>query len=328
MNKLKIQRNHEVVFLSILAVYTKYCWEDIMKGNVLVQKYRQHLLLEKGLSANSVSAYMTDLNKLLKYTNERSLTMDEVTTPHLQEFLAELYDRGLKARSIARVLSGIKSFFKYLFLEDFIQVNPAELLDSPQIGLKLPNVLSIEEIDNLLSVIDVSTVEGTRNYAIIETLYSCGLRVSELTSLKFTNLYFDEGFIRVDGKGNKQRLVPISDVAMSKIYNYLAYRNLMTAKKGHEDYVFISKRGTAISRITVFYYIKIYAQDAGITKTISPHIFRHSFATHMLERGANIRYVQAMLGHEKITTTELYTHLDRNFLRQEIISHHPLNKED
>lgn len=299
-----------------------------MKGDLLIQKYRQYLLLEKGLSANSISAYMTDLRKLLKFTTEKQLTMEEVTTSNLEEFFARLYDDGIKARSIARVLSGVKSFFKYLFLEDYIQKNPAELLDAPKIGLKLPIVLSVEEIDNLLSVIDVSTIEGTRNYAIIETMYSCGLRVSELTGLRFTNLFFDEGFIRVDGKGSKQRLVPISDVAIKKINNYLTYRNSMIAKKGNEDFVFISKRGTAISRITVFYYIKIYAAEAGIEKTISPHIFRHSFATHMLERGANIRYVQAMLGHEKITTTELYTHLDRNFLRQEIISHHPLNKDD
>lgn len=299
-----------------------------MKGELLIQKYRQYLLLEKGLSANSISAYMTDLRKLLTYTNGKQLTMEQVTTANLEELFAELYDRGIKPRSIARVLSGVKSFFKYLFLEDYIQKNPAELLDAPQIGLKLPTVLSIEEIDNLLSVIDVSTVEGARNYAIIETLYSCGLRVSELTSLRFTNLFFDEGFVRIDGKGSKQRLVPISDVAIRKINSYLTYRNSMTAKKGSEDFVFISKRGTAISRITVFYYIRKYAEEAGIEKTISPHIFRHSFATHMLERGANIRYVQAMLGHEKITTTELYTHLDRNFLRQEIISHHPLNMDD
>lgn len=299
-----------------------------MKSDLLIQKYRQHLLLEKGLSTNSISAYMTDLRKLLAYTADKQLTMQEVASAHLEDFFAQLYDKGIKPRSIARVLSGVKSFFKYLFLEDYIQKNPAELIDAPQIGLKLPSVLSIEEIDNLLSVIDVSTVEGARNYAIIETLYSCGLRVSELTSLRFSNLFFDEGFIRIDGKGSKQRLVPISDVAIQKINNYLIYRNSMIAKKGSEDFVFISKRGTAISRITVFYYIRLYAAEAGIKKTISPHIFRHSFATHMLERGANIRYVQAMLGHEKITTTELYTHLDRNFLRQEIISHHPLNKDE
>lgn len=299
-----------------------------MKNDILVQKYRQYLLLEKGLSPNSISAYMSDLRKLINYAEENQLSIIDITTGNLEELLAQLYDNGIKPRSIARMLSGVKSFFKYLFLEDYIQKNPAELLDAPSIGLKLPTVLSVEEIDNLLSVIDVSTVEGARNYAIIETLYSCGLRVTELTSLRFTNLFFDEGFIRVDGKGSKQRLVPISDVAIQKINNYLTYRNQMVAKKGSEDFIFISKRGTPISRITVFYYVKKYAEEAGIKKTISPHILRHSFATHMLERGANIRHVQAMLGHEKITTTELYTHLDRNFLRQEIISHHPLNKEE
>ena len=299
-----------------------------MKNDILVQKYRQYLLLEKGLSPNSISAYMSDLRKLINYAEENQLSIIDVTTGNLEELLAQLYDNGIKPRSIARMLSGVKSFFKYLFLEDYIQKNPAELLDAPSIGLKLPTVLSVEEIDNLLSVIDVSTVEGARNYAIIETLYSCGLRVTELTSLRFTNLFFDEGFIRVDGKGSKQRLVPISDVAIQKINNYLTYRNQMVAKKGSEDFIFISKRGTPISRITVFYYVKKYAEEAGIKKTISPHILRHSFATHMLERGANIRHVQAMLGHEKITTTELYTHLDRNFLRQEIISHHPLNKKE
>lgn len=299
-----------------------------MNNSLLIQKYRQYLLLEKGLSSNSISAYMTDLRKLLNYAADNELNIGDITTSNLEELFAQQYDKGIKPRSMARMLSGIKSFFKYLFLEDYIQKNPAELLDAPSIGVKLPSVLSIEEIDNMLSVIDVSTVEGTRNYAIIETLYSCGLRVSELTSLRFTNLFFDEGFIRVDGKGSKQRLVPISDVAIQKINNYLTYRNSMEAKKGSEDYLFISKRGTPISRITVFYYVKKYAEEAGIKKTISPHTLRHSFATHMIERGANIRYVQAMLGHEKITTTEMYTHLDRNFLRQEIISHHPLNKED
>ena len=299
-----------------------------MNNSFLIQKYRQYLLLEKGLSSNSISAYMTDLRKLLNYATDNELAIKDITTSNLEELFAQQYDKGIKPRSMARMLSGIKSFFKYLFLEDYIQKNPAELIDAPSIGVKLPSVLSIEEIDNMLSVIDVSTMEGTRNYAIIETLYSCGLRVSELTSLRFTNLFFDDGFIRVDGKGRKQRLVPISDVAIKKINNYLTYRNSMEAKKGSEDYLFISKRGTPISRITVFYYVKKYAEEAGIKKTISPHTLRHSFATHMIERGANIRYVQAMLGHEKITTTEMYTHLDRNFLRQEIISHHPLNKED
>ena len=294
----------------------------------MIQKYKRYLLLEKGLSKNSISAYLTDLNKLMKYAEENELAVTDITTSHLEEFLAQLYDQDIKPRSIARVLSGVKSFFLYLFLDDYIQLNPAELLESPQLGLKLPTVLSIEEIDSILSVIDQSTIEGARNYAIIETLYSCGLRVSELVNLKYSNLFFDEGFIRVDGKGSKQRLVPISDIAIQKINNYLIHRRTIEAKKENEEFLFLSRRGVAISRITVFYYIKKYAAEAGIKKTISPHIFRHSFATHMLERGANIRHIQAMLGHEKITTTEIYTHLDRNFLRQEIISHHPLNKKE
>lgn len=299
-----------------------------MKNDRMIQKYKRYLLLEKGLSKNSISAYLTDLNKLMKYAEENELAVTDITTSHLEEFLAQLYDQDIKPRSIARVLSGVKSFFLYLFLDDYIQLNPAELLESPQLGLKLPTVLSIEEIDSILSVIDQSTIEGARNYAIIETLYSCGLRVSELVNLKFSNLFFDEGFIRVDGKGSKQRLVPISDIAIQKINNYLIHRRTIEAKKENEEFLFLSRRGVAISRITVFYYIKKYAAEAGIKKTISPHIFRHSFATHMLERGANIRHIQAMLGHEKITTTEIYTHLDRNFLRQEIISHHPLNKKE
>ena len=298
-----------------------------MNSDLLVQKYKRYLLLEKGLSQNTVAAYLTDLNKLLRFVESKELSVKEIETSHIEEFLAQLYDDGIKARSIARVLSGIKSFYHFLILDGYIESNPVSLIESPQLGFKLPTVLSVEEIDLILSVIDVSTVEGTRNYAIIETLYSCGLRVSELTNLRFTNLFFDEGFIRVDGKGSKQRLVPISDVAIKKINNYLEHRNKLIAKKGSEDYVFISKRGTAISRITVFYYVKKYTEEAGITKTISPHIFRHSFATHLLERGANIRHVQAMLGHEKITTTEIYTHLDMDFFRQEIISHHPLNRE-
>jgi len=299
-----------------------------MKNDRMIQKYKRYLLLEKGLSKNSISAYLTDLNKLMKYAEENELAVTDITTSHLEEFLAQLYDQDIKPRSIARVLSGVKSFFLYLFLDDYIQLNPAELLESPQLGLKLPTVLSIEEIDSILSVIDQSTIEGARSYAIIETLYSCGLRVSELVNLKFSNLFFDEGFIRVDGKGSKQRLVPISDIAIQKINNYLIHRRTIEAKKENEEFLFLSRRGVAISRITVFYYIKKYAAEAGIKKTISPHIFRHSFATHMLERGANIRHIQAMLGHEKITTTEIYTHLDRNFLRQEIISHHPLNKKE
>ena len=290
-------------------------------------KYKRSLLLEKGLSANSIDAYMTDLQKLADFADNKNLIFTEIKLSHLEEFLAELHDQGLKARSMARVISGIKSFFHFLVLDGFIKDNPSRLLEAPKIGLKLPVVLSVEEIDSILGAIDVSTAEGTRNYAIIETLYSCGLRVSELTNLRFSDLFFDEGFIRVQGKGSKQRLVPISETAIQKIKNYLQHRSQQIVKKGSEDIVFLSSRGTAISRITVFHYIKQYAQTVGIEKEISPHVFRHSFATHLLERGANIRVIQEMLGHEKITTTEIYTHIDRSFLRQEIIEHHPRNRE-
>ena len=290
-------------------------------------KYKRYLLLEKGLSANSIDAYMTDLQKLADFADNKNLIFTEIRLSHLEEFLAELHDQGLKARSMARVISGIKSFFHFLVLDGFIKDNPSRLLEAPKIGLKLPVVLSVEEIDSILGAIDVSTAEGTRNYAIIETLYSCGLRVSELTNLRFSDFFFDEGFIRVQGKGSKQRLVPISETAIQKIKNYLQHRSQQIVKKGSEDIVFLSSRGTAISRITVFHYIKQYAQTVGIEKEISPHVFRHSFATHLLERGANIRVIQEMLGHEKITTTEIYTHIDRSFLRQEIIEHHPRNRE-
>jgi len=293
----------------------------------MIDKYKRYLLLEKGLSKNTIEAYLTDIQKLSDFAQMRDCSLQEIQFSDLQEFLAELHDNGISSRSVARKVSAIKSFFRFLVLDGFREDDPAELLEIPKIGLKLPIVLSIEEVDNILNVIDVSTSEGTRNYAIIETLYSCGLRVSELCGLRFSNLYFDEGFIRVEGKGGKQRLVPISDVAVQKIKNYLTYRNKISVKKSSEDIVFLSSRGTAISRITVFHYIKKYAEMAGIQKNISPHIFRHSFATHLLERGANIRVIQEMLGHEKITTTEIYTHIDRNFLRQEIIEHHPRNRQ-
>ncbi|WP_352421563.1 site-specific tyrosine recombinase XerD [Proteiniphilum sp.] len=294
-----------------------------MEQDLKVEKYKRYLLLEKGLSANSIDAYMTDLQKLVDFMEGKGMDIQSVQTAHLEEFLSELHDKDISPRSIARIISGLKSFFRFLMLDRIRTDNPAELLEAPKIGLKLPVVLSVEEIDSLLAVIDVSTAEGTRNYAIIETLYSCGLRISELTDLRFSNLFFKEGFIRVEGKGSKQRLVPISDVAIQKIQDWLYYRNQITIKKGNEDILFVSSRGKAISRVTVFHYIKMYAEEVGLQKKISPHVFRHSFATHLLERGANIRVIQEMLGHEKITTTEIYTHIDRHFLRQEIIEHHP-----
>lgn len=292
----------------------------------IIKKYRNYLLLEKSLSPNSIDAYMTDLAKLSDFLSNEELKAEEVTLDLLQNFIAQLYDLGINARSVARIISGIKSFYGFLLLDGYIQADPTELLETPKIGLKLPTVLSLEEITNLMSVIDVSTKEGQRNRAILEVLYGCGLRISELTGLKFSNLFFDEGFIKVEGKGSKQRLVPIGHTAINEIEKYLYYRREMKIKKGSEDALFLSNRGTPISRIMVFHFIKEYAQQAGIKKTISPHTFRHSFATHLLEGGANIRAIQMMLGHEKITTTEIYTHMDREYLRQEIIEHHPRNK--
>lgn len=297
-----------------------------MSPNSTTEKYKRYLLLEKGLSENTIEAYMTDLAKFTDFIVKNDLSFNKITLSHLEEYLAQLHDEDIVARSVARNISSLKSFFRFLSLEEEID-NPTELLEAPKIGLKLPVVLTLEEIDALLASIDVSTAEGTRNYAIIETLYSCGLRISELTNLRFSDLYLDEGFIRVEGKGSKQRLVPISETAIQKIRNYLPYRNQIKVEKGNEDIVFLSGRGKAISRVTVFHYIKQYADAIGLQKNISPHVFRHSFATHLLERGANIRVIQEMLGHEKITTTEIYTHLDKNFLRQEIIEHHPRNKK-
>lgn len=297
------------------------------KDNNIINKYRNYLLLEKALSKNSIDAYMTDLNKLSVFIENEGLTVENITLNDLQQFVAQLYDLDITPRSVARIISGIKSFYNFLILDGYMQTDPTELLETPKIGLKLPTVLSIEEIKSILNEIDVSTKEGQRNRTIIEVLYSCGLRISELTGLKFSGLFLDEGFIKVEGKGSKQRLVPISETAIQEIKNYLFYRNQMKVKKGFEDILFLSNRGTAISRIMVFHFIKEYAEKAQIKKTISPHTFRHSFATHLLEGGANIRAIQLMLGHEKITTTEIYTHMDMTYLREEIIAHHPRNKK-
>lgn len=295
------------------------------KETDIISKYKSYLLLEKGLSKNSIEAYTDDLLKLLNYLENETLKIQQVTLDDLQQFISQLYDLGINARSVARILSGIRSFFNYLILDGYIQNDPSELLETPKIGLKLPTVLSLQEIESIKNTVDVSTKEGHRNRAIIEVLYSCGLRISELINLKFSDMFLDDGFIRVEGKGSKQRLVPISEIAIKEINNYLIDRKYYDIKKGSENTVFLSKRGTPISRIMVFHFIKQYAMEAGIQKNISPHTFRHSFATHLLEGGANIRAIQQMLGHEKITTTEIYTHMDREYLRQEIIEHHPRN---
>lgn len=245
----------------------------------------------------------------------------------LENFSAGLHDIGIHPRSQARILSGIRSFYRFLTLDDYIRQDPSELLESPQIGKHLPDILTVGEIDALIGAIDQGTPEGQRNRAILETLYSCGLRVSELCNLRLSDLYLSEGFIKVEGKGNKQRLVPISPRAVNELKNYFVEREETKIRPGYEDFVFISRIGKNISRIMVFHIIKELADQIGLKKSISPHTFRHSFATHLLEGGANLRAIQCMLGHESIGTTEIYTHIDRNMLRQEIIEHHPRNKK-
>ena len=292
---------------------------------LIIRKYQQYLKLEKALAANTLDAYLTDLNKLLCFLKTENIDMLAVTLDDLQRFAAGLHDIGIHPRSQARIMSGIKSFFHFLVMADYREDDPSELLEGPKIGFKLPEVLTVEEIDTIISTVDMSKKEGQRNRAILETLYSCGLRVSELCNLKLSELYFDEGFIKVEGKGSKQRLVPISPRAIKEIKYWLLDRNLGKIKKGFEDYVFLARWGNSISRIMVFHLIKELAEKAGITKNISPHTFRHSFATHLLEGGANLRAIQCMLGHESIATTEIYTHIDRNMLRSEIIEHHPRN---
>ena len=291
----------------------------------IIKKYQQYLKLEKSLSKNTLDAYMTDLSKLLNFLQAENTRVLDVCLNDLERFSAGLHDIGIHPRSQARIISGIKSFFHFLIMADYIEADPSELLEGPKIGFKIPEVLTVEEIDTIISAIDLSKNEGQRNRAMLETLYSCGLRVSELTNLKLSDLYFDEGFIKVEGKGSKQRLVPISPRAIKEIQLYFIDRNRGKIKKEYEDFVFLARWGKNISRIMVFHLIKELAQISGITKNINPHTFRHSFATHLLEGGANLRAIQCMLGHESIATTEIYTHIDRNMLRSEIIEHHPSN---
>ena len=292
----------------------------------LTDKYKTYILLEQGLSDNTREAYMHDVEKLIDFLQQEDIDILNVKLDDLHRFTKALSDVGITARSINRILSGVRSFYHFLLLEGYLETDPTQLLESPKIGTHLPTVLTLEEVDALLAVIDQSTTEGARDHAIIEILYSCGLRVSELCFLLLSDLYLDEGFIRITGKGNKQRIVPISPRAVKELKNWLLIRHEINIKKGEEDYVFVSaRRGKHLSRITVFYNLKIYAAEAGITKNISPHTLRHSFATSLLEGGADLRAIQAMLGHESIGTTEIYTHIDTTTLRQEILEHHPRN---
>lgn len=288
--------------------------------------FRNFLLLERSLSGNTQEAYVRDVEKLSEYLeiSGEAVPVDQVTDRHLSGFLRYLSELGMSAYSQSRILSGNRAFFKFLLLEGVIGEDPTELIESPRLSRKLPEVLSYHEIVSLLESIDHSTAEGTRNRAMLEVLYSCGLRVSELISLRLTGCFFDEGFVKVVGKGNKTRLVPIGSDAMKYVDLYLShYRKEMTVKKGSEDIVFLNRRGSALSRVMVFLIVKEAGEAAGIARAVSPHTFRHSFATHLIEGGASLRAVQEMLGHESITTTEIYTHLDRDYLRQVITEFHP-----
>ncbi|MCR9173500.1 MAG: site-specific tyrosine recombinase XerD [bacterium] len=293
-----------------------------------IKDFVSFLKIEKGLAENSIFAYQNDVEKLKDFAEANSLEVDQIELKHLNAFVKELYDLGLSARTQARILSGVKQFFRFLLLDGELKSDPSELLEMPKIGKKLPEVLTIEEIDALIDAIDLSTAEGHRNKAILETLYSCGLRVSELVNLKYEDIFFDEGFIRVIGKGNKQRLVPVSPSVAKEIDLYeVATRNHMNIQPGNESFVFLNRRGAKLTRVMIFTIIKNLVEKAGIRKNVSPHTFRHSFATHLLEGGANLRAIQEMLGHESITTTEIYTHLDQAYLKEAIISFHPRSKK-
>ena len=294
--------------------------------NRYIKDFVSFLKIEKGLADNSVKAYTDDVLKLKDFAEAENINPDAITLKFLQRFIHELFELGLSARSQARIVSGIKQFFNFLILDDELSSDPSELLELPRIGRKLPEVLTIEEIDLIIETIDLSKNEGHRNKAIIETLYSCGLRVSELVNLRFEELFFNEGFIRVIGKGNRQRLVPVSPSVEKEIGIYVDnFRRHQSIKPGNESFVFLNRRGAKLTRVMIFTIVKNLVELAGIRKNVSPHTFRHSFATHLLEGGANLRAIQEMLGHESITTTEIYTHLDQQFIQEAIISFHPRN---
>ena len=292
----------------------------------MVRRYVRYLKLQRNMSGNTLDAYQHDLRKLLDYLKGMGKDPREVQLEDLEQFSAGLHDIGIHARSQCRILSGVRSFFRFLQLDGYRDDDPTELLESPQIGQHLPEVLTTAEVDRLEESIDLSKWEGHRNRAIIEVLFSCGLRVSELTNLKLSNLYLDDQFIRVMGKGSKERLVPISKRAIQELENWFDNRCKMTIKPGEEDYVFLNRRGAHLTRVMILIMIKRQAELAEITKTISPHTLRHSFATALLEGGADLRVIQALLGHESIGTTEIYTHIDTTTLRREILEHHPRNR--
>ncbi len=295
-------------------------------SQMYIQSFKAYLQLEKSLSEHSIQAYLDDVGKFMQYCQMENIRFEpkSIELHHLTGFIRWLHNMGLSATSQARIISGIRAFFRYLSIEKIIETDPSQLLEMPKLGRKLPEVLSVEEIDRMIAVIDLSKPEGERNKAIIETLYGCGLRVSELIELRISNLFLNDGFIRVIGKGDKERLVPISEITARYLTNYIAFiRVHVPVKKGFEDIVFLNRNGRKLTRQMIFILIRDLATRAGISKTIGPHTLRHSFATHLIDGGADLRAIQEMLGHASITTTEIYTHLDRQYLRDTIIQFHP-----
>jgi len=296
--------------------------------DVVLRKYHSFLLLEKSLSSNTIEAYESDLQRYLDFVSDNKLEYLKVQYDDLRKFVAALSDIGISDRSQARIISGVKSFYKFLVYNETIEDDPTELLEMPKIGSYLPQVLSVDEIDSMEDCIDMSKKEGHRNRAIIETLYGSGLRVSELVNIQLSNIYFDEEYMKVTGKGDKERLVPLSKESVKQIKDWLIYRNELEIKKGYEDFLFLNRRGAPLTRVMIFTIIKDLASKAGIEKNISPHTFRHTFATHLLEGGANLRDIQQLLGHESILTTEIYTHLNSDYLRESIMKFHPRNQQE
>lgn len=296
-----------------------------MKWSGTLKDFEDFLKLEKGLSLHSIQAYLTDIGKLVRYLelHQDRRGPEELGHAELSRFMAWVGELGLSARSQARILSGLKAFYRFLLLEDKVEKDPTALLEGPRLGRKLPEVLSVKEIDDMLSRLDLSKPEGRRNKAMLEVLYSCGLRVSELVELRMSAIHREEGFLRIVGKGNKERLVPISQHALREIDLYMPDRHSLEVQPGEQDILFLNRRGKRLTRVMVFTVIRDLASAAGIQKRVSPHTFRHSFATHLIEGGADLRAVQEMLGHESIITTEIYTHLDREYLRAAILGHHP-----
>ncbi|WP_443733250.1 site-specific tyrosine recombinase/integron integrase [Xylanibacter rarus] len=291
----------------------------------IIHKYIRYMKLQRNYSGNTLEAYILDINKLLKFLKDNGISPEAAKLSDIQCFAASLHDIGISPRSQCRILSGVRAFYKYLYLDGYIKDDPTELLESPKLGDHLPEVLTTEEVDRLEQAIDLGKWEGQRNKAIIEVLFSCGLRVSELVNLKMSALYLDEQFVRIMGKGNKERLVPISENAIKQLKYWFIDRSHMSIKPGEEDYVFLNRRGAHLTRTMILIMIKRLGAEAGIQKTISPHTLRHSFATALLEGGADLRAIQSMLGHESIGTTEIYTHIDTHTLREEILNHHPRN---